>query len=296
MNRRHFAKRLLPLAPLLGATLLSSNSARAELQPRVASPAKLTLLHVRAADVALALGGSVIDDVRTSPEQVSAKLPAWGRQNATQLLPEGITSILGYNRDNSLLVQFDDPAALAAFRNLIRLLDVAPRRVEVNVLVEAVVRDGGRAGKATRVELRTITLAGQGARASSTQSEGRKAASNPVNSGAPRITAFEWYVEPTTMGENASLLRVTTTGSVTVAWQKPGTRAGTEPVRVQHFFDGTTQTRSGSATVVSRATLPLDDTGATAEITLTLTPRPLPGGATPPPAASSPKGAQIEAR
>ncbi len=276
MNRRRFAERLLTSAPLLGATLLASNSARAEpQQPRVASPAKLTLLHVRAADVADALGGSVVDGSANAPASV------WGKEKATQLLPEGITSILAYNRDNSLLVQFDDPAALTAFRNVIRLLDVAARLVEVRVVAEALVRDGGRGGKTTRVELRTITLGGQGARASSTQSEERKVAGGIVHAAAPRITAFEWYVAPDVMeNANASLLRVTARGSVTVAWQKPGTKAKTEPVRVQHFFDGTTQTRSGIAAVVSRATLPLGDTGATAEINLTLTPRLLTGAAT----------------
>jgi len=273
MNRRRFVEHLLT-APLLAATLAGS-SARAAPQPR-ASPAKLTLLHVRAADVALALGGSVIDDApTTTPEQSGAGSPAWGKASATQLLPDGITSILAYKRDNSLLVQFDDPAALAAFRDVIRLLDVAPRRIEVRAVAEAFVRDGGRVGRTARVELRTITLSGQGARAASSQQGEDKSA-------APRISAFEWYVEPAVLGgATGSFLRVTATGSVTVAWQKPGAKTNVEPVRVQHFFDGTTQTPSGSAAVVSRATLPLGDTGAVAEITLTLTPRLLPGGDTP---------------
>lgn len=310
MNRRRFAECLFLLTPLLGATLASgpvrgaprTQDGRPRGAPppgaRAGLPVKLTLAHVRAADVALALGGSVIDDARTPPEQSSrAAAPAWGKENATQLLPEGIVGLLAYNRDNSLLVQFDDPAGLAAFRKLIQMLDVAPRRVEVRVVAEALVREDGRGGKATRVELRTITLAGQGARASSTQSEQRKPESSPVNSAAPRITAFEWYVEPAVMGgANASLLRVTATGSVTVAWQKPGAKAGAEPIRVQHFFDGATQMPSGKAAVVSRAVTPLGDTGAAAGITLTLTPRLLTGEAAPAPAALSLKRAQTEAR
>ena len=56
-----------------------------------------------------------------------------GQGQAGQLLPEGITSVLGYDLDNSLLVQFDDPAALTTFRDIIRLLDVPPKQVLIKV-------------------------------------------------------------------------------------------------------------------------------------------------------------------
>jgi type II secretory pathway component GspD/PulD (secretin) len=58
---------------------------------------------------------------------------AGGQGNASGLLPEGITSVLGIDIDNSLLVQFTDPADLAAFRDIIRLLDVPPKQVLIKV-------------------------------------------------------------------------------------------------------------------------------------------------------------------
>jgi general secretion pathway protein D len=54
-----------------------------------------------------------------------------GQGNAGSLLPEGILNVLAYDVDNSLIVQYDDPAGFREFRELIRLLDIAPKQLMI---------------------------------------------------------------------------------------------------------------------------------------------------------------------
>lgn len=56
-----------------------------------------------------------------------------GNGAGAALVPEGISSVIGIDIDNSLLVQYDDPAALTALRDIIRLLDVPPKQVQIKV-------------------------------------------------------------------------------------------------------------------------------------------------------------------
>ncbi len=48
------------------------------------------------------------------------------------LLPEGVTNVIAYDADNSVLVT-GDPEGIAAFQDLVRLLDVPPRQVLIKV-------------------------------------------------------------------------------------------------------------------------------------------------------------------
>jgi len=52
---------------------------------------------------------------------------------ASQLLPDGIQTLLAFSNDGSLLVKYDParPEALTELRKIIRLLDVKPRQIQV---------------------------------------------------------------------------------------------------------------------------------------------------------------------
>lgn len=318
MNRRFFAQqvgeRLLTLgvfgAGVVTATVKSARAndlapepsvAAGTQPPRTNTPAKIVLVHVRAADVAVALGGSVLDESDAITKPARTTPAGWNRQSVSSLVPEGITGILAYGRDNSLLVQYDDPQALTALQNVIRLIDIAPRQIEVRVVVEARVRTAnngraavtmatGRRSRSARVELVTRVLSGQGARIETTAQTGEQTnTAPPASSGrgrasrglpAPRLTSVECYVEPgvtdSSDAKNANLL-LTLTGTVALAWS-PELRSGAPaaaraPLRARHFFDSATRLRSQSAVVVSRATLPLGDTEAVADIVVTVSPR-----------------------
>ncbi len=50
---------------------------------------------------------------------------------ATGLLPEGITGLFAISNDGSLLVKYDNAAALKQLRDILRLLDVKPRQLQL---------------------------------------------------------------------------------------------------------------------------------------------------------------------
>ncbi|MEP6755286.1 MAG: hypothetical protein ABJA67_07285 [Chthonomonadales bacterium] len=47
------------------------------------------------------------------------------------LLPENIQSVTAYDVDNTLIVRYDDPAALTELKEIIRLLDIAPKQLMI---------------------------------------------------------------------------------------------------------------------------------------------------------------------
>jgi general secretion pathway protein D len=55
----------------------------------------------------------------------------YGNNRMTNMLPTGITSVLAYDTDNSLIVKADSDDAIRQLKEIVRMLDVAPRQLMI---------------------------------------------------------------------------------------------------------------------------------------------------------------------
>ncbi len=248
---------------------------------------------VRAADIAHALGGTVLDPTPEQRQQRAAgEIPRPGEGGpGSVLLPAGITALLAYNKDNSLFVLYDDPAAANGLKKLLTLLDVKPRRVAVRVETLLVIRDAaGRELRRLPLLMSGETPDGQEGQLTTTLGRaiggGVAAATDDAPTGQnawPRSGNCFLRVTPRVNADGTIALRVN--GNVEFEWraaappvaatntQKTGATdaaAARDPLRISHTFNSVSEAADGRAATLMRSASPFG-TG-TAEITITLTP------------------------
>jgi len=259
---------------------------------------------VRAADIAHALGGTVLDPTPEQRQQRAAgEIPRPGEGGpGSVLLPMGITALLAYNQDNSLFVLYDDPAAVSHFKKLLTLLDVKPRRVAVRMDALLVIRNAtGR--EQSRFPLTMNGEVSDGQEGQLTTTLGRAVGGGVATAGDAPTGQSAWprsgncflRFTPRLNADGTIALRVN--GNVEFEWRAADPAAAArEPLRVSHAFNSVSEAANGQAATLLRATSPFG--AGTAEITITLTPRLL--LAEPPPRtglrSQSGGGAQTEAR
>ena len=235
---------------------------------------------VRAADIARALGGVILDPTPEQRQQrAAAEMTHPGQDSGARsvLLPAGITALVGYNQDNSLFVLYDDPAAVNHFKKLLTLLDVKPRRVAVRAETLLVIRDaGGREMRRLPLATNGETLNGQEGQLTTTLGRavggGVAAGDAPTGQSAwPRSGNCFLRFTPRLNADGTIALLVN--GSVEFEWltaDPAAAVAAREPVRVSHTFNGVSEAADGRTAMLLRATSPFG--AGTAEITITLTP------------------------
>lgn len=87
---------------------------------------------------------------------------------ASSLLPDGIDNIIAYDIDNSLIIRYTDDAALRELKEIIRLLDIAPKQLMIKAEFVQVQQD----------DVRSFGIDWQISRGSLTSTTGQQATGN----------------------------------------------------------------------------------------------------------------------
>jgi hypothetical protein len=226
--------------------------------------AKMKLRYSRAADLAEAFGGGILDAREAQPPDPNrATFPSdpWYGQQAQNLLPEGIDSVIAQIADNTLIFR-GTYEGMAEFITIVRAIDVRPEAVEVEARVQVIVKTPS--GSRTVLDARSL-----GRTAGERRAHLKHVAAGPMAlaAGASLDSAtsdLDVYGRP--LGDGS--FSVHADWYVDFVWRAAGKA---KPLRINNIFRSDGITTDGKTITVTRSTVKLP--AGSAELVLQLTPR-----------------------
>ena len=228
---------------------------------------KIAVLHVRATDLVASFGGSVVTDSTSQNiflQRVRGQ-PRYGGEAAGMLPDPAPEAIVALEVDNSILIKGSAESITEMIR-LIRLMDVAPKAIEVQARAVLTITDPS----GTKY---TFDLRGEG-HSMDNHAMHLKTTSQSASSPGKPWTLLEATsdadVFTQAMGDNS--VRMEGDWYVDVLWKQKG---GAKPERLHNVFRTNAIARSGERVKIASANQKVS--GASVSVQLELTPRRLAG-------------------